>query len=125
MSRPVASRLGSWRVLEEGPGEHDGVGKDDDPTRRLQRLAGQLVELDPHEADLRHLAVHVPERPLETHAIADADPVRRDHREVAGDREDHVLEREGDARRREAERGHQGGHLAGEVEDQHEARRPP
>src|SRR5262249_30810356 len=66
------------------------------------------------------LAVHVPERPLQAHPVADADPVRRYHREVAGDRQDHVLEREGDAGRGEAERRHERGHLAGEVEDQNE-----
>src|SRR5213593_258089 len=114
-----SARRRRW-VLEEAAGEDDRVRKDDDASRWSERVTGQLLQLDSYEADLRDLAVHVPEGPLQAHPISHANPVRRDHREVAGNRQDDVLERERDPGRGKAERRHQRRHFAGEVKDQHQ-----
>src|SRR5262245_37893202 len=108
------------RELEEASREGDRVREDHDAASGTKGIAGQLAESNPHEPDLEHLALHVPEGPLQAYAIADSYPVWRNHREVARESEDDVLEGERNARGGEAEPGHQGGQLAGEMEDQHE-----
>ena len=59
-------------MLEEGPGEDDGVREDDDASRRLRRIAGELAQPDADEPDLHDFAVHVREGALQAHAVADA-----------------------------------------------------
>src|SRR5262249_58851329 len=104
------------RVLEEAARERDRVWEDHDAAGGAEGIAGQLAESNSHEPDLEHLALHVAEGALQAHAIADSYPVWRNHREVARESEDDILEGEGDARGGEAEPGGQGGQLAGEME---------
>src|SRR3989442_2029457 len=119
-AEPRSARRRCRRILEEATREDDRVWKNDHASRRLERVADQLLQLDSYEADLGDLAMHVPEGTLQAHPVSHTNPVRRDHREVAGDGQDDVLQRKGDPGRCEAEGGDQRRHFAGEVKYQHE-----
>src|SRR3989454_1353844 len=63
-AEPRSVRRRRRRILEEATREDDRVGKDDHASRRLERVADQLLQLDSYEADLGDLAMHVPEGTL-------------------------------------------------------------
>ena len=99
--------------------ENDRVWKNHHPPGRLARVAvtHQFHQRQLEQPDVDHVAADAGN----LDAVADPDAVTAGNEEVAGKRQDHVLQRERDTGRRQSHHGCQRPQLAGEIEQQHQA----